>query len=140
MHHNSFFALGKGAALARFIILSVLTLALASGAGVAYAKKDKQDFGPVTGGYTGPGPALVSVQKALSMPDGTWVSIKGNIKEYLGGKQYRIADSTGAADAKIGPKAWMGQDVSASDIVEFQGKVKKEWSHTRIDVSRIIKQ
>jgi uncharacterized protein (TIGR00156 family) len=74
------------------------------------------------GGYTGPGPALVSVQQALSMPDGTWISIKGNITEYLGGKKYKITDPTGAADAKIGTKAWAGQHVSASDAVVLHGR------------------
>jgi len=139
-HHIFFVVRGKGVTLARFFLLAVLALALASGARAAYAKSDKAEWGPGAGGYTGPGPELVTIKQALSMPNGTWISIKGNITQNWGGKQYTIADSTGAADAKIGSKAWMRQNVSAADTVVFQGKVKKEWSRTRIDVKRIIKQ
>ena len=140
MHHIPFTGRGRGRAVARFLALCVFALALASGAGAAYAKNGKHDRMAEAGGYTGPGPALVSVQQALSMPDGAWVSIRGNITGHMGGKQYKIADPSGAADAKIGSKEWMGQYISASDTVVLQGKVKKEWSQTRIDVKRIIKQ
>ena len=146
MHHISFISRGRGMALAKFFMLCVITLVLSSNAGVAYAKKGDKDAwrpevgGSEIGGYTGPGPEPVSIKQALSMPDGTWVSIKGNVSKYLGGKEYTITDSTGVADAEIGAKAWMGQNVAASDTVLFQGRVKKQWSQTRIDVKRIIKQ
>ena len=140
MHQISFILHGRGITLARFFAFCVFTLVLASGAGIAYAKGGKGEGRPETGSYTGPGPELVSVKQALSMPDGTWVSIKGKVTKYLGGKEYIIADSSGAADAKIGANAWMGQNVSESDTVVFQGKVKKEWSNTRIDVKRVSKQ
>jgi len=139
---------GNGTTLTRFFIFCVLTLLLASSAGIACAK-DKHERrvgygGPgqqsIQGYYTGPGPELVTIQQALSMPHGTWVAIKGKISKYHGGKEYTIADASGSADAKIGSKAWMGQNVSESDTVLMHGKVKKEWSHTRISVKRIIAQ
>ena len=143
MHHIPFIASCRGAVLVKFLVLCTVTFVLASGSAIAYAKKGAPGGGwgaPDTGGYSGPGPALVTVQQALSMPAGTWVSIQGKVTKYLGGKQYIIADSTGPADAKIGPKAWMGQNVSEADTVVFQGTVIKEWLQTRIDVKRVIKQ
>jgi len=137
MLYRTFISHGRGTTLARFFVFCIFALVLALGVGVAYAK-DKAGWRPGIGGYTGP--ELVGIQQALSMPHGTWVSIKGNVTKYLGGKEYTIADSSGTADAKISSKAWMGQQVRISDTVVFQGKVKKQWSHTRIDVKRIIKQ
>ena len=138
MHHISFISHRWGTAFIRFLMLCGFAMALASSAGTAYANERGGWREP--GGYTGPGPAPVNIKQALSMPDGTWVIIKGNITKYWGDKQYTITDSTGSADAKIGSKAWMGQNVGATDTVVLQGKVKKKWSHTKIDVKRVIMQ
>ena len=74
------------------------------------------------------------------MSDEAWVALKGSITQSLGGKDYMFADSTGTSEVKIGHKAWIGQQISASDTVEIHGKVKKDWTRTRIDVKRVIKQ
>ena len=139
--------------LSGLLVLCVVALMLAF-SGSAEAKKDKyRYYGPesggytgpggdptVVGGYTGPGPTLVSVEQALSMSDDSWVAVKGSITRNLGGKEYEFTDGTGTANLKIGHKAWQGMQVSASDTVELHGKVKKDWTRTRIDVKRVIKQ
>lgn len=143
---------GKIVPLAFFLIFA-LVFASAAPMETAHAKKDKpsqgQDYGGYSGpggdaqyqgGYTGPGPSLVTVKEALSMDDDARVALKGTITRSLGGKEYMFADSTGTSEVKIGHKAWMGQQIGASDTVEIHGKVKKDWTRTRIDVKRIIKQ
>jgi uncharacterized protein (TIGR00156 family) len=94
------------------------------------------------GGYTGPGPALVSVKQALSLTHDTPVSLKGNITRYMGRDEYTFADATGAVDVRIAPHAWMGQYVAASDTVELQGTVKTDRARagSHIRVYRIVKQ
>ena len=145
MHRNSIIPDGKGRVFVRlFTLCCVLAFVLASGAGVAHAKKGRHGWegGPVAGGYTGPGPASVSIQQALSMPDGSWVSIKGSISKFLGDTYYTITDSSGTATAKIGKKAWQRQNFEASDTVVFHGRVTKPlWTNdARIDVKQIIRQ
>jgi uncharacterized protein (TIGR00156 family) len=139
MQYIPFISRGKGTVPALFFMLSVFLLVLALSAGAAYAKKGKHEgWSPEAGGYTGPGPALVSVRQALSMPHDAGVSVKGNITQYLGKNDYTFADSTGSAEVKIPPHAWMGQSVPASDAVELQGVVKKKLWRTRIHVHRIV--
>ena len=129
-----------GAAFGLFM-LCLLPLVLATGAGAA-GPGPGHGVGPATGGYTGPGPALVSVQQALSMPHDTAVTLKGNITRYLGKDEYTFTDSSGAAEVRIGPHAWMGQYVGASDTVELHGEIKMDRKHTgrHIRVHRVVKQ
>ncbi len=144
---------GRKQCFVPFVLVLSLVAALAMTTDIAYAKKDKnhqeQTYGgyvgpqgnaPSLGGYTGPKPSLVTVEQALSMDDEAWVTLKGTITQSLGGKEYMFADSTGAAEVKIGHKVWMGQYVNASDTVEIHGKVKKNWTRTRIDVKGLTKQ
>ena len=138
-----FLSHGKGLAPALFFMLCLFTLVFSSIAAAAGpGGKPGPGFGPgpgqATGGYTGPGPALVSVQQALSMPHETPVTVKGNITQYLRKDDYTFTDSTGSAEVKISPRAWMGQYVAASDLVELQGEVKKDHSRTRIHVHRVV--
>jgi len=92
------------------------------------------------GGYTGPGPALVSLKEALALPHDTPVAVKGNITQYLGRDDYTFTDSTGTAEVKIPPHAWQGQNVSEADTVELQGEVKQERTRTVLHVRRLIKR
>ena len=121
------------------LMLCLLTLSLATGASAA-GPGPKPDHGLAQGGYTGPGPALVSVQQAVSMQHETAVTIKGTITKYLGRDDYTFADSTGTVEVKIPPHAWMGQYVSESDTVELQGELKKDRSRTRIHAHRLVKR
>ena len=139
MHYISFISHSGGTPVIRFLMLCVFVLALTSGAGAAHAN-ERGGWGP-PGGYTGPGPAPVTIKQALSMPDGSWVSIKANVTQFLGDKYYTVTDSSGSAVAKIGSKAWRWQNVGASDTVVLQGKVKRpRWTNdVRIDVKQVIR-
>ena len=143
MHHLLFIIRGRGTVLARLFAFSVFILLMASGAGVAYAKKSMHD-GPSSGGYTGPGPSRGTVAQALSMDNQTWVVLKGSVSKNLGGKRYMFTDSTGTIEADIGPKewAWVGQQISAADTVEIHGHIHSDWKrpYNHVHVKRLIKQ
>jgi uncharacterized protein (TIGR00156 family) len=139
MYCIPFISFGRAMALALFFALCLLTSDLASDA----AAGPGHGPGPshAAGGYTGPGPALVSVQQAASLQHDTAVSIKGNITRYLGRDEYTFTDATGKVEVKIPPHAWMGQYVAESDAVELQGEVKKDREgRTRIHVHRVVKR
>lgn len=130
------------------LIMLLLSLFVFNGAGTALAKKDKESASggfsgsgvAAQGGYTGPGPALVTVKQALSMSDDSPVALKGNITQSLGGEDYMFRDASGSVKVEIDHKAWMGQSVGAEDLVILHGEVDKEWTGTKIDVKRVIKQ
>ena len=140
MRHIPFLSRGKGLAPTLFFMLCLLTLFSSVATAAGLGGKPGPGFGPgqATGGYTGPGPALVSIQQVLAAQHDTPVSVKGNITRYLGRDDYTFADSTGSAEVKISPRAWMGQYVGASDTVELQGEVKKDHRGARIHVHRVL--
>lgn len=92
------------------------------------------------GGFTGPGPALVSVQQALDMGDDARVGLKGNIVQHLGDDKYMFRDSTGTVRVEIDDDIWQGQNVGPNDVVELFGKVDKELNSVEIDVKRLVKK
>ena len=110
-----------------------------------------------SGGYIGPGsadsgfsrkddadpaPSLSTVARALSMNDRALVALKGTISQSLGGGEYMFADSSGTIEVHIGPKEWVGQQVSASDTVKIYGCIHKDRKRfsNHIYVKRLIKQ
>ena len=135
MLHLPCIALGRATATGLVFTLCVLSCVVVTDAAAAGPA-------PEMGGYTGPGPAGVSVKQALSMTHDTPVSLKGNITRYLGRDDYTFTDSTGAVEVKIAPHVWMGQYVAESDTVELQGEVKVDRTRTgsHIRVHRIVKQ
>jgi len=118
------------------LALCVLAVGLADGAAAAPAVQGLA----LGGGYTGPGPALISLKEALPLPNDTPVSVKGNITRYLGRDEYTFSDSTGTVEVRIPQTAWFGQHVGESDTVELQGEIKQEWTRTLIHVRRVIKR
>ena len=91
------------------------------------------------GGFTGPGPGLVTVAQAKSMADDAKVALKGYIIQSLGGEKYIFKDDSGTITVEIDDEDWMGLTVGPSDLVEIQGEVDKEWTKVEIDVDRIVK-
>lgn len=89
------------------------------------------------GGFTGPGPALTTVEAAKSMPDDSWITLKGNIVQHNGKNRYVFRDATGDIEVKIDREAWNGQNISPTDVVEMRGEVDKDWNEVHIDVKRI---
>ena len=93
------------------------------------------------GGYTGPGPSVMTVSSALGLPDDAHIALKGRITSSLGGEHYMFADATGQVEVEIDAKVWQGQSVGPDDTVIIYGEVDKELMRpTKIDVKRLVKQ
>lgn len=91
------------------------------------------------GGFTGPGPALTTVEQVKNMKDDARVTLRGNIVQRLGDDEYLFRDNTGEIHVDIDGKRWQGQQVGPSDLVEIQGKVDRDWNTLEIDVKRLTK-
>lgn len=116
-----------------------LALSLMLGASTALAKGPDGGFN-CGGGFTGPGPALSTVQQAKDMRDDSPVTLQGHIVQHLGDDHYLFKDNTGTINVEIDHKRWQGQNVGPNDLVEISGEVEKDWSELGIDVKRIIKK
>ena len=92
------------------------------------------------GGFTGPGPSLATVQQAQGMGDDTRVSLKGNIVNSLGDEAYTFKDATGTIEVDIDNEIWRGQTINPEDVVTISGEIDREWNHTSVDVSSVVKQ
>jgi uncharacterized protein (TIGR00156 family) len=91
------------------------------------------------GGFSGPGPDLVTVQQALTMWDDARVTLRGNITHSLGDEDYIFADATGSIEVEIDHHVWRGQQITPQDEVIISGEVDREWNHVSIDVSSVVK-
>ena len=58
------------------------------------------------GGYTGPGLAASSVSEVRSMPDDSYVVLRGNIVRSVGGERYLFQDATGTITVEIDHELW----------------------------------
>lgn len=92
------------------------------------------------GGFTGPGPAVVSVEQARGMRDDAKVHLSGNIIQHLGKDKYLFRDASGTIHVEIDHDKWGGQSVGPEDLVEIYGEVDKDWNSVEIDVDRIVKK
>lgn len=129
----------KQKGLPLFILALAIACFLAFTASEAFAKNGKDGGFSMGGGYSGPGPAVVTAEQAKSMADDTWVALKGHIIQSLGGKDYIFKDESGTVNVEIGKKRWQGLTIGPDDLVEIHGKVDKEWSTVEIEVKQIIK-
>ena len=90
------------------------------------------------GGLTGPSAvAATSVKQALELKDDTYVTLRGNITEHLGGDKYMFSDGTGSIKVEIDDEDWHGLSVGPKDTVEIYGEVDKGWTKIEIDVDAI---
>lgn len=93
----------------------------------------------VAGGFNGPSVGAVTVDKAKTMGDDTWVTLRGNIEQRIGGDHYTFRDATGTINVDIDHKRWNGQTITPKDMVELQGKIDKDWNSVELDVKQITK-
>lgn len=91
------------------------------------------------GGFVGPNGTVTTVEKAKSMRDDAWVTLRGNIVERLSDDTYTFKDSSGTVNVDISYKRWNGLTVTPNDVVEIQGEVDKDWNSVEIDVKQISK-
>ncbi|AFJ45887.1 YgiW/YdeI family stress tolerance OB fold protein [Shimwellia blattae] len=92
-----------------------------------------------TGGFNGPSAGLMTVEKAKTMSDDTWVTLKGNIEQRIGGDDYIFRDATGTINVDIDQKRWNGQTITPKDTVELQGEIDKDWNSVELDVKKVTK-
>lgn len=126
-------------------ILTILALSTAP----SFAAKQGGFLGPdaVTpttttqqaGGFVGPSGSSTTAEKSKSLPDDTWVTMRGNIEQRIGGDDYIFRDASGTVNVEIDHKIWNGQTITPQDTVEIQGKVDKDWNSVEIDVKQINK-
>lgn len=91
------------------------------------------------GGFNGPSASMMTVEKAKTMRDDTWVTLRGTIEQRVGDDHYIFRDKTGTLDVDIDHKRWNGQTVTPKDTVELQGEVDKDWNSVELDVKTITK-
>lgn len=94
---------------------------------------------PQAGGFIGPSGSVTTVEKSKSLPDDTWVTLRGKIEQRIGGDDYIFRDASGTVNVDIDHKRWNGQTITPQDTVEIQGKVDKDWNSVEIDVKQISK-
>lgn len=133
-------ATGTDAPQSHWPLLAALALALVLVLGTAQAFAQNNKSVELGGGYSGPGPALVTVEQAKGMRDDARVALKGNIIQSLGGKHYTFKDATGTITVEISQKRWQGQNIGPDDLVEIHGEIDKDWTDLHIEVKRIIKR
>lgn len=91
------------------------------------------------GGFSGPSTGVMTVEKAKTMSDDTWVTLRGHIEQRVGGDDYIFRDASGTINADIDHKHWNGQTITPKDTVELQGEIDKDWNSVEIDVKKVIK-
>ena len=91
------------------------------------------------GGFNGPSAGAMTVEKAKTMSDDTWVTLRGKIVERISDDLYKFQDGSGTVNVDIDHKRWNGVTVTPQDTVEIQGEVDKDWNSVEIDVKQIRK-
>ena len=92
------------------------------------------------GGYTGPGLAPSSVSEVRSMPDDSYVVMRGNIVRSLGGERYLLQDATGTITVEIDHELWHGQTIGHQDLVEIHGEVDRDLFNIEVEADVVVKQ
>ena len=79
----------------------------------------------------------MTVAKAKTLKDDTYVSLKGNILSKTGDEKYLFQDKTGTIEIEIDDDNWRGVEVGPNDTVIIEGEVDKDWNKVSIDVNSI---
>lgn len=79
----------------------------------------------------------MTVAKAKTLKDDTYVSLKGNILSKTGDEKYLFQDKTGTIEIEIDDDDWGSLEVGPNDTVIIEGEVDKDWNKVSIDVNSI---
>ena len=90
--------------------------------------------GPTAPVVTG---TAVTVKEAKSMPDETYLVLRGNIIKSLGDEKYVFQDDTDTITVEIDDDDWNGLVVSPTDMVTIWGELDSGMFKTEIDVDRV---
>lgn len=93
--------------------------------------------GPATGGFSGPKPAISSVEQAKTMNDESMVVLEGSLIKQVGHELYEFRDNSGTVNVDIDEQLWLGQKATPESKVHIEGKVDKEWGNIEIDVKSL---
>lgn len=91
------------------------------------------------GGYTGPGVTVTTVAAAKTSRDDSHVKLRGKISQHLGGDRYLFTDASGSVHVDIDEHVWRGQNISATDVLEIDGEIDKDWNSVEVDVDHLRK-
>ncbi|MBJ3813893.1 YgiW/YdeI family stress tolerance OB fold protein [Shimwellia pseudoproteus] len=91
------------------------------------------------GGFNGPSAGVSTVEKAKTMNDDSWVTLRGHIEQRTGNDDYLFRDATGTISVDIDDKRWNGLTITPKDTVELQGEIDKDHNSIELDVKTITK-
>ena len=80
---------------------------------------------------------VTTVKQAKTMPDDSYVTLKGSITQRLTSDEYTFKDSTGTITVEIDAEKWMGQIAGPNDLMEITGEIDKDFRATKIDVDSV---
>lgn len=119
-------------------LIMALVLGLSS---AAFAKhKDGDHKVRERGGYIGGNSEIITVKQALTMPDDSDVTLRGQIEKRIKKDKYQFKDESGTIIVEIDKDVWDGQTVGPNDTVTITGELDKDDNRTTVDVERLIKK
>lgn len=116
----------------------ILTTGYAAHVSASPAQGGFQSAQIASGGFSGPGIVVSTVEQAKSMRDDAPVVLRGNIMRHLGKDKYLFKDQTGTITVEIDNDKWNGQNVNPGTTVELRGEVDKDWNSVEVDVDRVL--
>ncbi len=91
-----------------------------------------------TGGFEGTSDAQYFITtEAKSLPDGSYVMLKGNILSKTGSEKYLFQDDEGTITVEIDDDKWNGLAVGSTDNIIIEGEVDRDFGTVIIEVDRI---
>ena len=92
------------------------------------------------GGFTDSLPVM-SVAKALKLPEDSYVSLQGFITKRIGDDKYSFTDGAEAITLEIDDEIWHGQTVSPKDKISILGEIEHDDGVVNVDVKslRLVK-
>lgn len=96
------------------------------------------------GGYTGPTNTVAqqtSVKQAKTMPDESYVTLRGKIINHIRKDKFTFQDDTDSVVIEIDDDLWYGTTIGPSDTVEIIGEVDNDgpWGKVEIEVKSMKK-
>ncbi|WP_051940225.1 NirD/YgiW/YdeI family stress tolerance protein [Stenoxybacter acetivorans] len=84
------------------------------------------------------GEQKVTVAKAKTMWDDSWVTLEGTLDKKIGHERYQFRDATGTMPVEIDDEDWHGQVVNEGQKVRIHGEVDRHAvRQTEVDVDRV---
>lgn len=116
--------------------ITALTLAILLGTSGAVMAKHHQEGGFVSNTNND----VITIKQALTMPDDSDVTLRGQIEKRLKKDKYLFKDDSGSIIVEIDDDVWKGQTVGPDDTIVIMGELDKDDDYNSIDVERLIKK